>query len=181
MRFAITPLGSSGDHTVEQIVGPIVRYLTTAATGRLDAVASVVSPSGHPTWSAATTSPSSPPNALRDWCRFAGTAASYIDPGSPWQNPWVESYGSRIRNELLAIEQFDTLLEAQVLVADWRVEYNDTGPTPISACSPRPSSPTGGGGPTNPNSRSGGVRWSAILAERRWPDLRSTAAAGRRR
>jgi putative transposase len=67
-------------------------------------------------------------NALRDWCRFSGAGTSYIDPGSPWQNPWVESYGSRIRDELLAIEQFDTLLEAQVLVEDWRTEYNEYRP-----------------------------------------------------
>ncbi|NQV07209.1 IS3 family transposase [bacterium] len=67
-------------------------------------------------------------NALRDWCRFTGTTTSYIDPGSPWQNPWVESYRGRMRNELLAIESFDTLLEAQVLVADWREEYNDYRP-----------------------------------------------------
>ena len=67
-------------------------------------------------------------NALRDWCRFGGTGASYIEPGSPWQNPWVESYGSRMRDELLAIEQFDTLLEAQVLVADWWTEYNTYRP-----------------------------------------------------
>ena len=67
-------------------------------------------------------------NALRDWCRFTGAGTSYIDPGSPWQNPWVESYGSRMRDELLSIEQFDTLLEAQVLVADWREEYNSYRP-----------------------------------------------------
>ncbi len=67
-------------------------------------------------------------NALRDWCRFGGAASAYIDPGSPWQNPWVESYGSRVRDELLAIEQFDTLLEAQVLMADWRSEYNEYRP-----------------------------------------------------
>jgi putative transposase len=66
--------------------------------------------------------------ALRDWCRFTGTATSYIEPGSPWQNPWVESYGGRMRDELLAIEQFDSLLEAQVLVADWRTEYNTYRP-----------------------------------------------------
>jgi putative transposase len=41
-------------------------------------------------------------NALRDWCRFAGTGISYIEPGSPWENPWVESYRSRMRDELLA-------------------------------------------------------------------------------
>jgi putative transposase len=67
-------------------------------------------------------------NALRDWCRFSGAGTSYIDPGSPWQNPWVESYGSRMRDELLAIEQFDTMLEAQVLIADWREEYNTYRP-----------------------------------------------------
>ncbi len=66
--------------------------------------------------------------ALRDWCRFSGAGTSYIDPGSPWQNPWVESYGSRMRDELLAIEQFDSLLEAQVLVQDWRAEYNTYRP-----------------------------------------------------
>jgi transposase InsO family protein len=63
-------------------------------------------------------------NALRDWCRFTGPGTSYIEPGSPWENPWVESYGSRMRDELLAIEQFASLLEAQVLVGDWRTEYN---------------------------------------------------------
>jgi putative transposase len=62
-------------------------------------------------------------NALRDWCRFSGSGTAYIEPGLAWQNPWVESYSSRIRDELLAIEQFDTLLEARVLVADWRAEY----------------------------------------------------------
>jgi len=67
-------------------------------------------------------------NALRDWCRFTGPGTSYIEPGSPWENPWVESYGSRMRDELLAIEQFASLLEAQVLVGDWRTEYNTYRP-----------------------------------------------------
>jgi putative transposase len=67
-------------------------------------------------------------NALRDWCRFGGCGTAYIEPGSPGENPWVESYGSRMRDELLAIEQFDALLEAQVLVADWRNEYNTYRP-----------------------------------------------------
>ena len=57
-------------------------------------------------------------NALRDRCRFTHTNSSCIESGSPWQNPWVESYGSRMRDELLSIEQFDSLLEAQALVAD---------------------------------------------------------------
>jgi putative transposase len=68
-------------------------------------------------------------NALRDWCRFTGAGTSYIEPGSPWQNPYAESFGGRLRDELLAVEAFTTLLEAQVLVEDWRTEDNTTGPT----------------------------------------------------
>jgi putative transposase len=82
----------------------------------------------HPTFIRCDNRPELTANALRDWCRFTGCGTSYIEPGSPWENPWVESYGSRIRDELLAIEQFDTLLEAQVLVADWRIEYNTYRP-----------------------------------------------------
>jgi putative transposase len=67
-------------------------------------------------------------NALRDWCRFTGSGTSHIDPGSPWQNPCVESYGSRMRDEHLSIEQFDTVFEAKVLVSDWREEYDTYRP-----------------------------------------------------
>ncbi len=67
-------------------------------------------------------------NALRDWCRFNHAGTSYIQPGSPWQNPYVESFGGRLRDELLAIEAFNTLLEARVLVEDWRIEYNNIRP-----------------------------------------------------
>ena len=45
-------------------------------------------------------------NALKDWCRFSGAGSAYIDPGSPWQNAYVESFNSRVRDELLAVEQF---------------------------------------------------------------------------
>ena len=67
-------------------------------------------------------------NALRDWCRFSGTGSSYIEPGAPWENPYVESFNGRLRDEFLAVEQFDSLLEAQVLLEDWRIEYNTKRP-----------------------------------------------------
>jgi putative transposase len=82
----------------------------------------------HPRFIRCDNGPELTAHALRDWCRFSGAGTAYIDPGSPWQNPWVESYGSRMRDELLAIEQFDSLLEAQVLVSDWREEYNGYRP-----------------------------------------------------
>jgi putative transposase len=67
-------------------------------------------------------------NALRDWCRFSGAGSAYIEPGSPWQNPYVESFGSRIRDELLACEQFSCLAEAEVMVEDFRHDYNHHRP-----------------------------------------------------
>ena len=65
-------------------------------------------------------------NALRDWCRFSGTGSSDIAPGAPWENPSVESFNGRLRDEFLAVEQH--LLEAQVLLEDWRIEYNTKRP-----------------------------------------------------
>jgi putative transposase len=67
-------------------------------------------------------------NAIKDWCRFSGAGSVYIEPGSPWQNPYVESFGSRIRDELLSQELFHTLTEARVLIEDWREDYNHRRP-----------------------------------------------------
>lgn len=63
-------------------------------------------------------------HALADWCRFAGTASVFIDPGSPWQNAWIESFNGRFRDELLNGWHFDNLLEARVIIEDWRIDYN---------------------------------------------------------
>lgn len=62
--------------------------------------------------------------ALADWCRFNDTASVFIDPGSPWQNAWIESFNGRFRDELLNGWQFDSLLEARVIIEDWRTGYN---------------------------------------------------------
>jgi putative transposase len=63
-------------------------------------------------------------HALRDWCRSSKAATAYIEPGSPWQNPFVESFNSRVRDELLDVEEFSCLAEAKVLIGDWREDYN---------------------------------------------------------
>ena len=67
-------------------------------------------------------------NALRERCRFSGAGRSYIEPGSPWQNPSVESFGSRVREELLSAQLFSSLAEAKVMVADWQEDYNNRRP-----------------------------------------------------
>lgn len=63
-------------------------------------------------------------HALADWCRFTGAQTVFIDPGSPWQNAWIESFNGRLRDELLNGQQFDSLLEFQIMLADRRDEYN---------------------------------------------------------
>ena len=65
---------------------------------------------------------------LKEWCRFAGVSTSYIEPGAPWQNPYVESFNGHLRRELLEMESFNSLFEAQLLLEDWRLEYNHYRP-----------------------------------------------------
>lgn len=67
-------------------------------------------------------------NALRDWCERSSTGTAYIEPGSPWENPFVESFHSRVRDELLDVEQFACLAEARVVIEDWREDYNTLRP-----------------------------------------------------
>jgi putative transposase len=67
-------------------------------------------------------------HALADWCEFSRTATVFIDPGSPWQNPFVESFHSRVRDELLDVEEFSCLAEARVVIGDWREDYNQRRP-----------------------------------------------------
>ncbi len=62
--------------------------------------------------------------ALQQWCERSEVATTYIDPGRPWQNPWIESFNSRFRDEVLNCEIFDSVLEARVIAEGWRETYN---------------------------------------------------------
>ena len=52
----------------------------------------------------------------------------YIEPGSPWENTYIESFNRKLRDELLNVEIFTTLFEAQVLIENWRKDYNQIRP-----------------------------------------------------
>lgn len=58
------------------------------------------------------------------WLEENGVGIMYIEPSSPWQNPYVESLNGRLRDECLNRELFSSLLEAQIVLDDWRKEYN---------------------------------------------------------
>ena len=65
---------------------------------------------------------------VREWLNHLGVKTLFIEPGSPWENGYIESFNGKLRDELLNREIFTTLTEAKVLVADWRKEYNQFRP-----------------------------------------------------
>jgi len=66
--------------------------------------------------------------AVRKWLGRLGVTTLFIEPGSPWENGYVESFNGKLRDGLLNGEIFTTLLEAKVLIENWRREYNTIRP-----------------------------------------------------
>ena len=66
--------------------------------------------------------------AIRKWLARMGVKTLFIEPGSPWENGYIESFNGKLRDELLNREIFTTLIEAQVLIAGWKEEYNHFRP-----------------------------------------------------
>ena len=66
--------------------------------------------------------------AIRSWLSISKVGTLYIEPGSPWQNGYAESFHARLRDELLGVEIFETLAEAKTLATQWRLEYNHRRP-----------------------------------------------------
>jgi putative transposase len=78
-------------------------------------------------------------NVVREWLKRVGVRTLFIEPGSPWENGYVESFNGKLRDELLNGEIFYTLREAKVLIESWRKHYNTK--RPHSALGYRPPAP----------------------------------------
>jgi transposase InsO family protein len=76
---------------------------------------------------------------IRKWLNRIGVKTLFIEPGSPWENGYIESFNGKLRDELLNREIFFTLTEAKVLIEQWRKEYNQI--RPHSALGYRPPAP----------------------------------------
>ena len=83
--------------------------------------------------------------AVRDWLSRLDVGTLFIEPGSPWENGYVESFNGKLRDELLNGEIFTTLQEAKVLTEVWRREYNQV--RPHSSLSYKPPAPETVSGP----------------------------------
>jgi len=88
--------------------------------------------------------------AVRDWIAAVGTQTAYIEPGSPWENGYVESFNGKLRDELLNGEIFYSLKEAQIMIETWRRHYNAV--RPHSSLGYRPPAPEVLLGPASPAS-----------------------------
>ena len=66
--------------------------------------------------------------AVRGWLQRLGVQTLFIEPGSPWENGYNESFNGKLKDELLNGEVFTTLLEAQILVEQWRETYKRVRP-----------------------------------------------------
>jgi putative transposase len=76
---------------------------------------------------------------VRDWIAAVGAKTAYIEPGSPWENGYCESFNARFRDELLNGELFYSLKEAQIPIEKWRIYYNTV--RPHSSLGYRPPAP----------------------------------------
>ncbi len=83
---------------------------------------------GIPVYTRSDNGPEFIAGAVRDWITAVGAKTAYIEPGSPWENGYRESFNARLRDELLNDEIFYSLREAQILIEKWRKHYNTKRP-----------------------------------------------------
>jgi transposase InsO family protein len=114
------------EHTRECLALEVDRGLTSESV--LDALRDLFVIRGVPKFIRSDNGPEFIAEAIRKFLSLAGVGALYIEPGSPWQNGYAESFHSRLRSELLDAEIFETVREAQSLAASWRSDYNHYRP-----------------------------------------------------
>ena len=66
--------------------------------------------------------------AVREWITAVGAKTAWIEPGSPWEKGYCESFNSKLRDELLDGEIFYSLAEAKIIIESWRRHYNTKRP-----------------------------------------------------
>jgi transposase InsO family protein len=105
----------------------------------IDVLADVMVEHGVPAYLRSDNGPEMIATNLRRWLAAVGSQTLYIEPGSPWENGYCESFNGKFRDELLNGEIFYTLREAQIVIEQWRHHYNTL--RPHSALNYRPPAP----------------------------------------
>jgi len=98
------------------------------AEGVIDVLRELIAIRGKPAHIRCDNGPEFIAHAVKGWLETATIGTLYIAPGSPWQNGYAESFNSKLRDELLAVEIFATLKQAKALATHWHLEYNHRRP-----------------------------------------------------
>ena len=114
------------EYTRECLALVVGRSLTAADV--VETLAKVVGERGVPAYLRSDNGPEFVAAAVKGWLAKEGVATLYIEPGSPWENAYSESFNSRLRDELLNREVFGSLKEAEVILAEHRRAYNHDRP-----------------------------------------------------
>ncbi len=105
----------------------------------LDTLAELMMVRGVPRYIRSDNGPELTARSVREWIQRVGAQTLFIEPGSPWENGYNESFNGKLRDELLNREIFYSLKEAQVLIEGWRHHYNTI--RPHSSLNYRPPAP----------------------------------------
>lgn len=109
------------------------------STDVIDVLSDLVMLRGVPGYVRSDNGPEFIARAVRGWIAAVGAQTAFIEPGSPWENGYCESFNSRLRDELLNGEIFYSLAEAKIVIENWRRHYNTT--RPHSSLGYRPPAP----------------------------------------
>ena len=114
------------EHTRECLAIDVARKLTSEEV--LERLSDLFIRRGVPDYVRSDNGPEFNAKRVKEWLARVEVKTLFIEPGSPWENGYIESFNGKFRDELLDGEIFDTLLEAKVLIERWRVEYNTIRP-----------------------------------------------------
>ncbi|WP_299902858.1 IS3 family transposase [uncultured Ruegeria sp.] len=134
---AFRTLNILDEHSRECLAIRVKRKLNSVDV--IDALTDLFILRGAPRFIRSDNGPEFAAQAVRDWIAAVGAQTAYIEPGSPWENGYCESFNGRFRDELLNGEVFYSLREAQILIEQWRRHYNTK--RPHSALGYRPPAP----------------------------------------
>ncbi len=134
---AFRTLNILDEHSRECLAIRVKRKLNS--TEVIDALTDLFILRGVPAYIRSDNGPEFIAEAVRDWIKAVGSKTAYIEPGSPWENGYCESFNGRMRDELLNGEIFYSLREAQIIIERWRNHYNTK--RPHSALGYRPPAP----------------------------------------
>lgn len=125
------------EFTRESLAIRVARKLK--ATDVIDVLADLFILRGIPAHIRSDNGPEFVATTLREWIAAVGAKTAYIEPGSPWENGYCESFNGKLRDELLNGEIFYTLNEAKIVIEAWRRHYNTV--RPHSSLGYRPPAP----------------------------------------